>query len=288
MMTMDLFAGIENDAEGITGVLRKMNTQWVSGQPVAYKMPVGDAQIDLNARIGEAIQLTFTGNIFCLHCGEPTNKSFGQGYCYKHFMALAQTDNCIMSPELCHYDKGTCREPAWGERNCMQAHYVYLSNASAVKVGITRGGQIPTRWLDQGATQAIAIARVSSRQLAGFLEVIFKKHVADKTNWRTMLKGAAPALDMSAERDRLFELAQADLTELVNQHGLAAVQLLTHGDVFNIEFPVTSYPEKVVSFNLDKTAVVEGRLLGIKGQYLILETGVINIRRFGGYEVTVR
>jgi len=265
-----------------------MKTHWVSGQPVAYKMPVGDVDIDLNTRIGESIQLTFSGKIFCLHCGELTNKSFGQGYCYKHFMALAQTDSCIMSPELCHYDKGTCREPAWGERNCMQAHYVYLSNASSIKVGITRGGQIPTRWLDQGATQAIAIARVSSRQLAGFVEVIFKKHVADKTNWRTMLKGTAEQLNMVAERDRLFEMAQSELTDLVNKYGLAAVQLLTHGDVFDIEFPVTSYPEKVTSFNFDKTPLVEGRLMGIKGQYLILDTGVLNIRRFGGYEITVR
>ena len=170
----------------------------------------------------------------------------------------------------------------------MQAHYVYLSNASAIKVGITRGGQIPTRWLHQGATQAIAIARVSTRQLAGFLEVIFKKHVADKTNWRTMLKGSAEVLDMAAQRDQLFEKAKTELDEIVAKYGLAAVQLLTHGDVFEIGYPVTSYPEKVSSFNFDKTPVVEGRLLGIKGQYLILDTGVLNIRRFGGYDITVR
>jgi hypothetical protein len=287
MMTMDLFAGLDDLPPGITGNLAKMSTHWVAGSPVQYQLPLGDQRLDLNARIGQTIRLEFTGAIHCVHCGELTKKSFGQGYCYKHFAALAQTDVCIMSPEKCHYDQGTCREPAWGEASCMQSHYVYLSNSSAIKVGITRGGQIPTRWVDQGATQAITIARVATRQLAGFVEVICKKHVADKTNWRNMLKGGTAPLDMAAERDRLFTLAQADLAELVERHGLLAVQLLHHGDVFEIDFPVTQYPDKVASLNFDKDPLVEGTLLGIKGQYLILDSGVINIRRFGGYQVTV-
>ncbi|MDX1473161.1 MAG: DUF2797 domain-containing protein [Reinekea sp.] len=287
MKTMDLFASEHDHSNETTGVVRKMTTQWLSGQPVQYRLPIGTQSIDLNARLGQPIRLQHTGQIFCLHCGELTNKSFGQGYCYKHFMALAQNDACIMSPELCHYDQGTCREPAWGESSCMQTHYVYLSNASSLKVGITRGGQIPTRWIDQGATQAITIARVSTRQLAGFVEVVFKKHVADKTNWRTMLKGSADELNMAQERDRLFALAKDDLDALVAKHGLVAIQLLTHGDVFDLEFPVTQYPEKVASFNFDKDPTVEGVLLGMKGQYLILDTGVINVRRFGGYELSV-
>ncbi len=286
-MTPDLFSQFSDSESEYTGILRKMVTSWSSGHPVQYRIPVGSERLLLNDQIGSPVRLEHTGNIYCLHCGELTNKSFGQGYCYKHFMSLAQNDACIMSPEKCHYDQGTCREPAWGESNCMQTHYVYLSNASSIKVGITRGGQIPTRWIDQGATQAIAIARVTSRQLAGFLEIVFKKHVADKTNWRTMLKGTADQLDMVSERDRLFELAKDDLNELVNEHGLAAIQLLTHGDEFTIDYPVTQYPEKVTSFNLDKSPLVEGTLLGIKGQYLILDTGVINVRRFGGYEINL-
>lgn len=286
-MTPDLFAQDSDQGIQISGVLRKMQTAWLSGQTVRYRLPVGEERLDLNESLGRHLKLEHTGKIYCLHCGEPTNKSFGQGYCYKHFMSLAQNDACIMSPEKCHYDAGTCREPAWGERNCMQTHYVYLSNASSLKVGITRGGQIPTRWIDQGATQALAIARVTTRQLAGFIEVIFKNHVADKTNWRNMLKGTAEQLDMVAERERLLDLARNELNELIEQHGLTAIQLLTHGDVFEFDYPVERYPEKVSSFNFDKTPTVEGKLVGIKGQYLILDTGVINIRRFGGYEVAV-
>lgn len=287
-MTPDLFSDIDEESPALTGVLKKMRATWVTGQAVRYQLLVGDESVDLNTHLGQSLQLEHTGNIYCLHCGKATNKSFGQGFCYEHFMSLAQNDSCIMSPEQCHYDKGTCREPAWGESNCNQTHYVYLANASGIKVGITRGGQIPTRWLDQGATQGLAIARVTSRQLAGFLEVIFKQHVADKTNWRAMLKGTAEPLDMPAERDALFALARESLDELTKDYGLAAVQLLHHGDVFDIQFPVREYPEKVSSFNFDKTPLVEGKLLGIKGQYLILDTGVINIRRFGGYEVTAR
>lgn len=293
MITPDLFDTAEQPQSNetapkpVTGIVRKMISHWHAGAPVRYELPLGDTLIDMNQYIGKHLKLTYEGEIHCLYCGELTNKSFGQGYCYKHFSTLAQNDSCIMSPELCHYHQGTCREAEWGERNCMQSHYVYLSNASGIKVGITRGGQIPTRWIDQGATQAITIARVTSRQLAGFLEVIFKKHVADKTNWRTMLKGTAAELDMAAERDKLFEQAKPELDELIAKHGIAAVQLLTHGDPFTFEFPVQSYPEKVTSFNFDKTPVVEGVLQGIKGQYLIFDTGVINIRRFGGYKVSI-
>ena len=53
-------------------------------------------------------------------------------------------------------------------------------------------------------------------------------------------------------------------------------------------YPVEQYPEKVKSHNLDKTPVIRGKLQGIKGQYLILDTGVINIRKYSGYELRIR
>ena len=53
----------------------------------------------------------------------------------------------------------------------------------------------------------------------------------------------------------------------------------------DIHFPVDSYPVKIKSFNFDKNPEVSGVLHGIKGQYLLLDIGVINIRKFTGYEV---
>lgn len=281
-MNFDLFAS-QSRPEFARGTLEKMTVE--PDSPVRYTLTLGGQCIDLNARIGQPVRLEYTGRICCVYCAKETRKSFGQGYCYEHFMSLAQCDSCMMSPEKCHFDQGTCREPEWAEVTCMQSHYVYLANASGIKVGITRGGQIPTRWIDQGATQAVVIARVSSRNLAGLLEVVFKQHVADKTNWRTMLKGVAETLNLHEIRASLFQQCQRELDDLVRQHGIQAVQLLEHGDVHTLDYPVEQFPEKVSSFNFDKQAVVEGTLLGIKGQYWILDTGVINIRRHTGYEV---
>jgi hypothetical protein len=192
-----------------------------------------------------------------------------------------------MSPEKCHYDKGTCREPAWGEEFCMQDHYVYLANSSGLKVGITRGTQIPTRWIDQGAIQGLPVFRVKNRLHSGLLEVIFKQLTADKTNWRTMLKGQVDELDLLAERDHLLAQAQEDIQALEQQLGLQAVQTLDDAQPLAIDYPVLEYPSKVVSFNLEKTPLIEGTLMGIKGQYLIFDTGVINMRKYAGYQISL-
>jgi len=253
--------------------------------PVHYALPIGEDSVPLNPLLGSALKLHFNGQINCVHCGRNTNKSFNQGYCYPCFQKLAQCDSCIISPEKCHFDLGTCREPEWGEKYCMQDHIVYLANSSGVKVGITRATQIPTRWIDQGAVQALAIARVRTRLQSGSLEVLFKQHVADKTNWRDMLKSSDHHTDLHAERDRLVTACKKDIDDLVQRFGFHAISVLSGIDAVQIEYPVLEYPQKVSSFNFDKDATVEGTLLGIKGQYLIFDTGVINMRRFGGYNL---
>ena len=265
------------------GILRKMASRLE--QPVAYQVRLGDDRVALNPLLKKQIKLEYSGNIFCVNCGRKTKKSFNQGYCYPCFQRLAQCDSCIIHPEKCHFDQGTCREPAWGEKYCMQDHIVYLANSSGLKVGITRATQVPTRWIDQGATQALAILRVRSRLQSGTLEVMFKQHVADKTNWRDMLKGDALVLDMQAERDRLIGECVKEIEELEERFGFFAISRITGIDSVTIQYPVVTYPEKITSFNFDKDPVVTGQLLGAKGQYLIMDSGVINLRRFSGYEV---
>ncbi|MBT6482950.1 MAG: DUF2797 domain-containing protein [Gammaproteobacteria bacterium] len=267
------------------GTLRKMSSQLRS--PVEYQLRLGGAEVPLNPLLEKKISLHFSGQINCVKCARKTSKSFNQGYCYPCFQRLAECDSCIIHPERCHFDQGTCREPAWGERFCMQDHIVYLANSSGLKVGITRGTQVPTRWVDQGATQALAIIRVRTRLQSGAVEVMFKQHVADKTNWRDMLKGEATTLDMHAKAAELISKCESDLKELEDKFGFFAISVLNGVDTVNIEYPVVTYPEKVASLNFDKTPIVEGALLGIKGQYLILDTGVINMRRFSGYEVAL-
>jgi len=252
-----------------------------------YQVRLDDHEIPLNEKIGQPIRIEYLGEIRCQGCSRTTNKSFAQGYCYPCFAKLAQCDRCIMSPEKCHYHNGTCRDPKWGEEFCMQDHIVYLANSSGIKVGITRHTQIPTRWLDQGAMQALPIARVATRQLSGLLEVIFKQHLADKTNWRTLLKQDAEDLDLSLKRDELFELCHEEIEELQGEYGLMGVQLLYDAQQEEFRYPVTQYPTKVSSFNLDKNPLVEGKLMGIKGQYLLLDTGVINLRKYTSYHVAI-
>ncbi|PLW82632.1 DUF2797 domain-containing protein [Kineobactrum sediminis] len=267
------------------GALRKMKTRLAV--PVAYEMVLGDHSLPLNCYLGQALELQFLGQINCVHCDRLTSKSFNQGFCYPCFRRLAQCDSCIMSPEKCHFHLGTCREPEWGESNCMIDHFVYLANTSGLKVGITRHSQVPTRWMDQGATQAVPIFRVSTRLQSGLVETLLKPYIADKTNWQAMLKGATAPANLEVERQRLMAECQAGLVELQRNHGLQAIAALETQPVTVIDYPVLEYPTKVKSFNFDKTPTVAGTLQGIKGQYLILDTGVINLRKFGGYQVAL-
>lgn len=267
------------------GNIEKMSTNLQ--EPVQYRLKVGDEFLVMNDALGKKLSLHYQGEINCIACGRKANKSFGQGYCYPCFSSLARCDMCIMKPETCHYEQGTCREPEWGQANCLQPHYVYLANSSGVKVGITRGGQIPTRWIDQGAAQAIPIFRVANRKQSGLIEVMLKEHVSDRTDWRRMLKGEPDAVDLQAVRDELFEKCAASISAVQAEHGSDAITALHDEKIVNIHYPVIHYPEKVRSLNFDKQAQIEGELMGIKGQYLILDSGVLNIRKFAGYNLSV-
>ncbi len=267
----------------VTGHLKKMQVEL--NQQVQYFLSLDDHREPLNALLGQSIRLEYLGDIHCKHCRRRSKKSFNQGYCYPCFTKLAQCDTCIMSPEKCHYEQGTCREPSWGEQYCFTDHYVYLANSSDVKVGITRGSQVPTRWIDQGATQAMPIFRVKSRYQAGLIEDCVRQHIADRTHWQKMLKGNSETVDLEQIRDEIVAKSEASLREIEQKFGLLAIQRLYHQKVVDINFPVLEYPQKVKSLNLDKQPIVEGVLQGIKGQYLILDTGVINIRKYTAYNV---
>lgn len=267
------------------GALDKMSVQLESGVPVQYAFRLGEGLVPLNPLIGRRVRLEYLGAINCVHCGRRTNKSFSQGYCYPCFKKLPQCDTCIVSPEKCHHELGTCRDPDWGTQFCMTDHVVYLANSSGMKVGITRATQLPTRWLDQGASQALPIMRVATRQQSGLVEDLLRTHVADRTNWRALLKGDAVPLDLTEARERLFNLCSDGLRALQQRFGLQAIQPFADAEVVEMQYPVEAYPTKIVSLDLDKTPVVEGTLKGIKGQYLILDSGVINIRKFTAYQV---
>jgi hypothetical protein len=268
------------------GSISKMTSSLAD--PIQYALPIGEQSVDINPLIGRKIQLTYIGSIHCTHCGRKTNKSFNQGYCYPCFKKLPQCDQCIVSPEKCHFSEGTCRDSAWGEKHCFVPHVVYLANSSGLKIGITRETQIPTRWIDQGAVQAVPVARVANRKLSGLLERLFAENIADKTNWRAMLKGQVSPMDLAAERDALLAQYADALGALKAEYGEDSIEYITDVAPIDLDYPVTQYPTKVVTHNLDKHPIAEGVLLGIKGQYLMMDTGVINLRKYTAYPIELR
>src|SRR5690554_914597 len=270
----------------LAGALDKMAISATKDGNAMYQLVLGEENLALNNQLEKTIQLEFQGQIHCRHCQRLTNKSFSQGFCYPCFKRLTQCETCMMNPEKCHFHLGTCREPDWAERVCFSDHIVYLANSSGLKVGITRATQMPTRWLDQGATQALPIARVASRRLSGLLEDIFRAQMSDRTNWRAMLRGEAEPLNLEAERDSLFENFATQIQALKQEFGDAAIELLPTETTNEFSYPVLEYPTKVVSHNLEKTPVVTGTLLGLKGQYIILDTGVMNLRKYTSYQIS--
>lgn len=267
------------------GRLSKMHVDHQT--PIAYTLSIGDQQLSLNEFLGRPMKIVFEQEIRCSNCQRKTKKSFSQGFCYPCFQKLASCDRCIMSPELCHYDEGTCREPEWGEQFCLQSHVVYLANSSGLKVGITRGTQVPIRWIDQGAIQALPIVQVSTRRLSGLVENKLREWVGDRTNWRKMLKHDVEVMDLVAERERLFGLISEYLSELKAEYPDETIEWLVSGEQYAFEYPHLAWPEKAKTYNLDKTPEVEDTLMAIKGQYLIFENACLNVRKYGSYQVSI-
>jgi hypothetical protein len=257
------------------GILDKMKTRYIN--PVQYMLKLGDETVTVNDLIGQNIRLQWTGNIYCTVCGRKTRKSFGEGMCYDCFANAPDNAECIMRPELCKAHLGEGRDVEWEKKNHLQPHYVYLAVTNALKVGVTRGDQIPTRWIDQGAHKGVIIAETPYRQLAGFIEVFFKDHVSDKTNWQRMLKNEPYAgAELLQEKHRLMSM----LPEEFHQYKS------TNDEILELIYPVQQYPAKVTSLSFEKMPSIEMKLTGVRGQYFIFENGsVINIRSKSGYEV---
>lgn len=258
----------------------------VLGDTVQYSMRTTEGLFDLMPFIGQAFTVRATGRLTCTCCGKEVRKFYGQGMCFPCLQNAPEAGECIVRPELCRAHLGEGRDPDWEIAHHATEHTVYLSRTSAatatatgMKVGVTRSTQVPTRWIDQGAVAALPIARVPYRQLAGLIEVDLKRSLADRTDWRAMLRAVvSDGSELEALRERIPELLAKEL----HHH------LVTNEKATRINYPVLAAPSKVASVQLAKTPEVKGRLVGIKGQYLIWEDGrVLNVRNHSGYHVTV-
>lgn len=257
----------------VLGQLRKMNVEFQN--PVAYFLSLDKKSYPLNPHIGQSMSLKWAGTITCIECGRKTRKSYDQGYCFVCSRDLPGNAMCSVRPERCEHEKGNEADREFWRTHCNIDHFVYLSLTSGVKVGITRHYNIPDRWIDQGAVKGLIIARVPERKLCGQIEIAVAEHFADKTNWRKMLKGEAEEVDLLAFRDQAHQLFPEALKKYA----------VTDGQVEELVYPVESVPEKISSHNLEKIPEFIDRLTGIKGQYLIFEHRVINLRKYAGYHV---
>lgn len=253
------------------GVLRKMQTEL--GRPIQYYMLFESDFLNVNQVLDKHLQIAFI-KFQCLNCGND-RPIYRQGFCKTCFFEIPSAGDWIMRPELstAHLDQED-RDLDYEKKVQLQPHIVYLANSSNIKVGVTRKTQIPTRWIDQGAHEAIEIVEVPNRYLAGITEVALKDHVGDKTNWRTMLTNNVVDEDLQEWREKLKQFIPLE----------ALPYYLENSRETQLEFPVLQYPDKVKSLNLDKTPFFEGKLKGIKGQYLIFEDNtVFNVRGSEGY-----
>ncbi|WP_457611145.1 DUF2797 domain-containing protein [Lutibacter sp.] len=257
-------------------VLKKMMTEL--NDVVHYYLDVENNFLNLNQLLNRKIAISFEG-YQCLSCGKE-KKIFRQGLCYDCFYKSAAVGDWVMRPELSTAHLGIeDRDLAYEKQVQLKPHIVYLALSSNVKVGVTRKTQIPTRWIDQGATKAIEIVEVPNRYLAGITEVALKEHVADKTNWQKMLKNEILDLDLIEEREKLKAFIPNEAQPYF---------LENNGRVTEIKYPVLQYPTKVKSLNLEKTPSYLGKLIGVKGQYLLFEDNIVfNIRNSEGYKVII-
>ncbi len=260
-----------------SGIILKMHSKL--NNFVEYDLPIGDNFINMNKLIDKTIYLKWKGSIFCIACNRKTNKSFSQGFCYPCFINSPLTSECILRPHLCQAQDGIARDLDWAEEHCLKDHFVYLSITSNIKVGVTREKQIPTRWIDQGAYQAIKFAKTPNRYLAGAIEINLKEVVSDRTQWQRMLKN---------EINKEANLLDKKITLINYLNPEFKKYVYKKNNLIEINYPVEQYPTKVKSVSFEKTGEISGKLCGIKGQYLIFENGnVLNIRKHNGYDISL-
>lgn len=257
----------------LEGNILKMRTEFST--PVNYFLQVGEKEIAMNNLIGKEISMNFTGQINCISCGKQTKTSFSQGFCYNCLQTAPEASESVMRPELSKSHLGIARDMEWAEKQDLIDHIVYLAVSGDVKVGVTRHHQIPTRWIDQGASSAIKLATTPNRHISGIIEVLLKKHFTDKTNWRTMLKNEiAQNINLLDEKNKVYQLLSTELKKYFEPDN----------KIIEIEYPVISFPQNIKSIGFDKSPKIEGTLTGIKGQYLIFQDdSVLNIRKHNGY-----
>jgi len=254
------------------GVIQKMQTDYYS--PVNYNFIIGDSKINLNQLMNHKISLIWSGKVVCV-CGKTFSKFYRQNFCYQCYWNAPEASPSIFKPELCTADLGIeDRDLEWEKKFQLVSHCVYLANSSGLKVGITRTNNQLARWIDQGAIQGHVIAEVPNRRVSGLIEVELKKVISDRTNWRKMLSGNPQKIDLIKAKNDYKHHIPSEFQKFI----------ISDSEVVDIEYPVSIYSNKINSLNFYKSNIIEGVLLGMKGQYLLFDNNrVFNVRSHQGF-----
>jgi hypothetical protein len=252
---------------------------WQDDEKVQYILKADDDFIRLNQLIGRQITIEFLNEKYCSNCGNKFADLFRMGFCKNCFFTSPQAGESIIRPELsqAHLDIED-RDLAFEKSYQLQEHIVYLANGGDLKVGVTRAQQMQNRWIDQGASEAIVLARTKNRFQAGEMEVALKDFMGDKTPWRKMLKNEIPTIDLKQEKLKIKEKLSAEMQ-----------QFFAEGEdhVYQFNYPVEEWPTKITTLNLDKESKAEAVLKGVRGQYLIFQGGLVfNVRAHTGFRVS--
>ncbi len=257
------------------GQLLKMITHQAT--PIQYYLNLSHDLIHMNSLIGQTLEFNHLG-YQCVNC-QRDEKLFRMGFCKKCFFESPYASDSIIRPELSRAHLGEQERDLEIEKSIqLVPHIVYLAYTGEVKVGVTRESQIPTRWIDQGATFALAIAKTTNRYEAGMIELALKTQLSDKTNYRKMLKDEyEDDLDLANFRTQAQKLFPGEFSKYFN----------ADQEIWHLDYPYTA-PEKITTLSLDKRPSFSSVLKGIKGQYLAFEGGsVLNVRSHEGYVVSL-
>ena len=255
-----------------SGQILKMITE--NGKPIQYYLNLSGDLISMNQLFDKEIKIKHTG-YQCVSCGQDL-PIFRMGFCKKCFFESPYASETILRPELSTAHLGIEERDLEVEKEIqLVPHVVYLAYTGDVKVGVTRETQVPTRWIDQGATFALPIARTDNRYEAGVIEVEMKNHLADKTNWKKMLQTLESDVDLADFREKIKEYFPKDSQKFYS----------SDEEIWRLDYPYEA-PNDIKVFTLDKKPEFTGVLKGIKGQYLYFDGGnFINVRSHEGYVI---
>ena len=258
------------------GPLRKMSTQY--GETIRYALKLGEDVLFMNQLIGKTIRIQFVGDHTCF-CGSLVPEVYRQNFCKDCFFSKPEASPSIMRPELSQAHLGIeDRDLEFEKRMQLQPHLVYLAKTDRIKVGVTRKTQMPYRWMDQGARQAVILLETPNRYLAGEAEVALKDHFTDKTSWQAMLKDLGTDAQLNESKEIALAALPLHLREFAD----------VSDKIWDFHYPIAHQPEKIKSISFkQKGDQWEGELFGIRGQYLITSVGVFNVRSHEGFMVDI-